>query len=214
RFGSRWFTPRGFANMAPSATTVQSLTAKAKRPMPPGIQTNGINSSTSSPSPSMPARGLPSGGAKNAPNSAVSNASNSASRSVNRQRPGQLLGRGQRTTSLSLRSGSVIGDISIEQAVQPQPYIKTDAYILKKYRGNPPSLIIHLHPTHFRFDQQEGSFSYKSPMRILIEHLKLRTIPHDLIEYFVQSDVPFYEGCMIVQVHDHKSAAPSQNVNK
>lgn len=51
-------------------------------------------------------------------------------------------------------------------------------------------------------------------MRILIEHLKLRTIPHDLIEYFVQSDVPFYEGCMIVQVHDHKSAAPSQNVNK
>ncbi|RFU27705.1 hypothetical protein B7463_g8631, partial [Scytalidium lignicola] len=203
--------------MAPSATTVQALTTKVKRPIPPGIQTNGINSSTSSPSPSMSARGLPSGGVKYPPNSAASNASNSGPRSANRTRrdtPGQLLGRGQRTTSVGLRSGSAVGEISVPQAVQPQPYIQSDAYILKKYRGNPPSLIIHLHPTHFRFDQQEGSFSYKSPMRILIEHLKLRTIPHDLVEYFAQSGVPFYEGCMIVQVHDHKSVAPTQSVNK
>lgn len=86
--------------------------------------------------------------------------------------------------------------------------VKSDEYILKKYRNCKPSLILHLHPTHFRFDEQEGSFSYKSPMRILIEHLKQRTVPHDLVEFM--PDTPFYEGCMIVQIHDHKSTAPSQ----
>jgi transcription factor SPT20 len=49
-------------------------------------------------------------------------------------------------------------------------------------------------------------------MKIMIEHLKQRTIPHDLLEYF--TDVAFYEGCMIVQIHDHKSTAPSQGVVK
>jgi len=85
----------------------------------------------------------------------------------------------------------------------------TDEYILKKFRGNPPSLIIHLHPTHFRFDQQEGSFSYKSPMKMVLEHIRQRTVPHDLLDFM--QDVPFYDGCMIVQIHDHKSIAPSQS---
>lgn len=48
-------------------------------------------------------------------------------------------------------------------------------------------------------------------MRILIEHLRQRTIPHDLVEFM---DVPYYEGCMIVQIHDHKSTAPSQDTNR
>jgi transcription factor SPT20 len=45
-------------------------------------------------------------------------------------------------------------------------------------------------------------------MRIVIEHLRTRTIPHDLVEFM--TDIPFYEGCMIVQIHDHKSTAASQ----
>lgn len=88
----------------------------------------------------------------------------------------------------------------------------TDDYILKKYRGHQPSLVIHLHPTHFRFDNQEGSFTYKSPMRIVIEHLRTRTIPHDLME--LMEEVPVYEGCMIVQVHDHKSIVPSRDQSR
>ena len=51
-------------------------------------------------------------------------------------------------------------------------------------------------------------------MRVLIEHLRLRTIPHDLMEFFSVSNVPFYEGCMIVQVYDHKSTAPSPNASR
>ncbi|CZS97336.1 hypothetical protein WAI453_008549 [Rhynchosporium graminicola] len=205
--------------MAPSASATQSqvVNPKVKRPIPPGIQTNGINSSTSSPSPSISNGKLPTT-AKLPPNSATSNGAGSSSsgpRSASRVRrdaPAQLLGRGQRISSVGLRSASLVGNSSIAHTVEPQPYIKTDEYILRKYRGCPPSLIVHMHPTHFRFDQQEGSFKYNSPMRVLIQHIRERTIPHDLVEFF--NDVPYYEGCMIVQVHDHKSIAASQDTDR
>lgn len=84
--------------------------------------------------------------------------------------------------------------------------MKDQAYILKKYKGVAPSLIIHLHPTLFRFDQQDGSFSYNSPMKFVLEHLRNQTVPHDMVEDLNQSGVKFYEGCLIVQVKDHRNA--------
>lgn len=89
----------------------------------------------------------------------------------------------------------------------PEPYVPSETHILKKYRGNPPSLVIHLHATHFRFDQQDGSFSYQSEMRVFIEHLQKKTIPHDMLEEFRKSGVKFYDGWLIVKVVDHKSVA-------
>jgi len=119
--------------MAPSTTAVQSLSAKVKRPIPPGIQTNGINSSTSSPSPSMSASRLPGSGAKYPPNSATSNGVGSRGAGVRatnrtpRDVPGQLLGRGQRNSSVGLRSASIAGDLNISQSAEPQPYSKQHA---------------------------------------------------------------------------------------
>jgi transcription factor SPT20 len=49
-------------------------------------------------------------------------------------------------------------------------------------------------------------------MKIILEHIRERTIPHDLVEFM--QEVPFYEGCMIVQIHDHKSLAPSQEKSR
>lgn len=72
--------------------------------------------------------------------------------------------------------------------------VRTTEYVLKKFKGKPPSLILHLHPTHFRFDQQDGSFGYTSPMRFLLEHIKAQTVPHDMLEELFQSGVPFYDG--------------------
>ena len=74
--------------------------------------------------------------------------------------------------------------------------VRTDAYILKKYSNCPPSLVVHLHPNHFRFDQQDGTFSYKSPMKMFIEHIREGTVPHDLLEYFDRWNVAFYEGTL------------------
>lgn len=72
--------------------------------------------------------------------------------------------------------------------------VKTTSYILKKFRRNPPSLTLHLHPTHFRFDQQDGSFGYNSPMRVILEHIRAQTIPHDMLEELFASNVKFYDG--------------------
>jgi transcription factor SPT20 len=119
-----------------------------------------------------------------------------------------MLGRGQR--SAGLRSASIVPETGAPPSVEKPPYIITPEYILRKYQGNPPSLVVHLHPTHFRFDQQDSTFPYKSPMGMFIEHLRKRTIPHDLLDYFTNGGVPFYEGCMIVQVHDHKSVAQAK----
>lgn len=107
--------------MAPAAS-VTHATHKAKRPM--SIQTNGIISSTSSPSPSMSAGRLPSG-PKYPSNSATSNGggNNSGIRSANRNRPGHAVGRGIRNNSASTRSGSIAGENAL-QAAQPQPYGK------------------------------------------------------------------------------------------
>ena len=108
------------------------------------------------------------------------------------------------------RSGKGIDGQRVPKTV-PAPYVKTQPYILKKYRNKSPSLIIHLHPTHFRFDQQDGSFSYSSPMKFILEHLKSQTVPHDMIEELQAAEVKFYEGCLIVQVQDHRSTSTSNN---
>jgi Spt20 family len=72
--------------------------------------------------------------------------------------------------------------------------VKTSSYILKKHAKSPPSLVIHLHPTHFRFDQQDGSFPYNSEMKVIIEHIRQGTVPHDMVDEFLRAGVKFYEG--------------------
>lgn len=72
--------------------------------------------------------------------------------------------------------------------------MKTRNYILKKYRGSQPSLIVHLHPTFFRFDQQDGNWPYDSDMKSFLEHLLSQTVPHDMLEEFHNAGVTFYEG--------------------
>ncbi|KAJ9138674.1 Autophagy-related protein 27 [Pleurostoma richardsiae] len=195
--------------MAPASTSVQPSVHKkpTKGPVPPGIQTNGLSSSQSSPSPSLPTKRPPNPAAPNGANGAAARPPHRPKREVS----GQLAGRASRN-STGLRSASIAGEPTVSVAVEPRPYIVTDKYILKKYAGNPPSLVVHLHPTHFRFDQQDGMFPYKSPMRLFLEHLRSRTVPHEMLEYFTQWGVPFYEGCLIVQVHDHKSVAHAKNV--
>ncbi|KAM7220879.1 Spt20 family domain containing protein [Rhypophila decipiens] len=208
--------------MAPTVTAAvppAPVTGKIKRPIPPGIQTNGVvvggAAARSSPSPSMSAKRPPSAVRQPSNPPTANGMTPSSARPPNRLRkdgPGQVLGRGQR--SAGLRSASIVPDFASSPAVEAPPYVVTDSYILKKYAGNPPSLILHLHPTHFRFDAQEGMFPYKSPMRIFLDHLRHRTIPHEMMEYFTQWGVPFYEGCLIVQVHDHKSSAQVKDVQK
>ncbi|KAF2663383.1 hypothetical protein BT63DRAFT_125978 [Microthyrium microscopicum] len=101
---------------------------------------------------------------------------------------------------------------------EPAPLVRTAEHILKKFRGYPPSLIIHMHSTYFRFDQQDGNFPYSSAAgKSFLKHFKEKTIPHDLVEEFFGSDTPFYDGCLIVQIHNHRNSsnsAPNASTNQ
>lgn len=131
---------------------------------------------------------------------------------IRRDTLNQAAGRNSRN-SAGMRSASFAADMAVH-GYEPPPYVVTDAYVLKKHLGRPPSLVVHMHPTHFRFDGQDGMFQYKSPMRMFLDHVKNRTIPHDLLSYFIEGNVPFYEGCLIVQIHDHKSVAQAKGVKR
>jgi len=86
------------------------------------------------------------------------------------------------------------GSVKVKVAEMGDDIAKSTSYVMRKYRKAPPSVILHLHPTHFRFDQQDGTFSYSSPMRFLLEHIKNETVPHDIVEELLLSGVKFYEG--------------------
>ncbi|KAL8686154.1 MAG: hypothetical protein Q9218_007311, partial [Villophora microphyllina] len=188
---------------------------KMKRPPPPAVQTNvnGAKSSQSSPSPSLSSKRPPSAfvhppTANATTGNAVNGITNGpvAARLSNRRRDSQKPGDAQPRSGKPSKSVSA-DNVLDRRKKMAEPYVKTPSYILKKFKNKPPSLIIHLHAGHFRFDQQDGSFSYKSPMRFILEHLKSQTVPHDMIEELNAAGVKFYEGCLIVQIKDHRSAA-------
>jgi transcription factor SPT20 len=88
----------------------------------------------------------------------------------------------------------------------PEPHVRTSDYILRKFRGKPPSLTIHLHATFFRFDQQDGSFPFDSPMKFVLQHLRSQTVPHEMVQDLLDNDVVFYDGCLIVNLVNHQSS--------
>ncbi|KAL8945942.1 MAG: hypothetical protein Q9222_007594, partial [Ikaeria aurantiellina] len=210
---------------------------KMKRPPPPNVQThvNGVKSSQSSPSPSLSSK-RPSSAFKHPSGSSAAGANGingtpnaaAAARLNNRRRDSQKPGELQMKPTRPSKSKITENPLD-RQKRMAEPYVKSPKYILKKYKNKPPSLILHLHPTHFRFDQQDGSFSYTSPMKIILEHLRSQTVPHDLIEELNVSGVKFYEGnilnivafdhvliipgCLIVQIHDHRSTPADANAS-
>ncbi|KAL8931420.1 MAG: hypothetical protein Q9216_007207, partial [Gyalolechia sp. 2 TL-2023] len=160
-----------------------------KRPPPPTVQTNvnGIKSSHSSPSPSLSSKRPPSAlhhlpsGNTGATNGISNNANGATARLNSRRRDSQKPSDPQVRTN-RLGKGGVGDNVLDRRKKMAEPLVKAPSYILKKYKSKPPSLIVHLHPTHFRFDQQDGSFSYSSPMKVMLEHLRSQTVPHDIVE--------------------------------
>jgi transcription factor SPT20 len=81
------------------------------------------------------------------------------------------------------------------QEIETKRYTVIDRpYILRKFNGCRPSMVIHLHQTNFRINDSQDPFSYTSPMKVLLEHLKKNTIPHEMLEELYQYNVQFYDG--------------------
>ncbi|KAH7080871.1 Spt20 family-domain-containing protein [Paraphoma chrysanthemicola] len=84
-------------------------------------------------------------------------------------------------------------------------YVQRAADVLAKHKDKPPSLRIFLHPKHFRINDSPDMLEYESPMRELLSHVKTRTVPHNMVEDFYAAEIPFYDNCLIVEIHDHRS---------
>lgn len=66
--------------------------------------------------------------------------------------------------------------------------------VLKRHRRAPPSVVIHLYPTHFRFEHQHGNFGYDSPMKCFLEAVREQKLPTDLLDVLDDAGVRYYDG--------------------
>jgi transcription factor SPT20 len=84
-------------------------------------------------------------------------------------------------------------------------FAETEQEILDKYEGI--SLEFHIHENHYRFGNQDGVISKGNAMiREFLEYIARREIPHPIVEVLRDAGMVFYEGCLILQVLDHRNA--------
>jgi transcription factor SPT20 len=78
--------------------------------------------------------------------------------------------------------------------------------LLAKYANETPSLILHIHHTHFRFGNQESVIPKNSPlMKAFLECVAQKVIPPAAVEVFGDMAIHFYEGCIILRILDHRN---------
>ncbi|KAK3072513.1 Transcription factor spt20, partial [Teratosphaeriaceae sp. CCFEE 6253] len=109
--------------------------------------------------------------------------------------------------------GGAEGSSSMENGPQPakrrkleEPYVRSSQYILDKHRRKAPSLVIHLHDDFWRFGGQTGSFAYDSSVAVVLRHLQRGTVPHELLGDLLRDGVVWYDGCLIAEVVNHRTA--------
>lgn len=87
---------------------------------------------------------------------------------------------------------------------------RTIRSILKHYRKEPPSLTMHLYSAGFRLGPKESTLhAYDGDMKHWIDCIREQKMPNELLDILDESGVRFYDGCLIVEVHDHRSTQGS-----
>ncbi|KAJ6457416.1 Spt20 family-domain-containing protein [Mycena vitilis] len=85
--------------------------------------------------------------------------------------------------------------------------------LLEKNASHPPSFAVHLHPEHWTLNNVSTKFLYNTQISCLLDDIRAHRIPVDFLDLFDAVKVPFYEGCMIVELLDYrrsKETAPDK----
>ncbi|KAJ7302940.1 Spt20 family-domain-containing protein, partial [Mycena albidolilacea] len=88
--------------------------------------------------------------------------------------------------------------------------------LLGKNASQPPSFSVHLHPEHWTLNNVSTKFLYNTQISCLLDDIRAHRIPVDFLDLFDAVKVPFYDGCMIVELLDYrpqqrnKEAAPDK----
>ncbi|KAF2194606.1 hypothetical protein K469DRAFT_744491 [Zopfia rhizophila CBS 207.26] len=134
-------------------------------------------------------------------------------------RPSQALRQRRESQRPSLARASNTKASTMETGVahkdDPKRYVRTQQDVLRKFKGSQPSLRVYLHTNHFRINDSQESFNYASPMNELLTHIREKTVPHNMLDEFYAAGVPFYDDCLIVEIHDFRSGGikPQDNPN-
>ncbi|KAJ7663874.1 Spt20 family-domain-containing protein [Mycena polygramma] len=76
--------------------------------------------------------------------------------------------------------------------------------LLEKNASHPPSFAVHLHPEHWTLNNVSTKFLYNTQISCLLDDIRAHRIPVDFLDLFDAVKVPFYEGCMIVELLDYR----------
>ncbi|CAN3357610.1 transcription factor Spt20p [Diutina catenulata] len=93
-------------------------------------------------------------------------------------------------------------------AKKPVHFASTSAEILAKYQKYPASVSLHIYDTHYRFNNSQDSqvIPKSSPMiKDFMHHVLKETIPPELSELIKDFSIRSYDGCLILQVYDHRN---------
>lgn len=78
--------------------------------------------------------------------------------------------------------------------------------ILKRTRKDTPSLLMHLYTDYFRLgDHNDVRYSYDGDLKGWIPFIREQRMPNELLDVLDEAGVKFFDGCLIVEVYDHRS---------
>ncbi|KAI5969154.1 SPT20 [Candida margitis] len=87
-------------------------------------------------------------------------------------------------------------------------FASTSEEILRKYTKYPASLSLHIFDNHYRFNNSQDSqiIPKTSPMiKTFMSHVLKEEIPVELSELLKDFSIKSYDGCLILQVYDHRN---------
>ncbi|KAH9940890.1 Spt20 family-domain-containing protein [Epithele typhae] len=81
--------------------------------------------------------------------------------------------------------------------------------LLKANRAAPPSFTVRLYREHWILNNG-SKFLYNSQTASLLDDIRAQHIPVDFLELFDSANLPFYEGCLIVEILDYRPAKSTE----
>ncbi|TFY56188.1 hypothetical protein EVJ58_g7792, partial [Rhodofomes roseus] len=75
--------------------------------------------------------------------------------------------------------------------------------LLEAHESSPPSFTVRLYPDFWQLNNGSKCL-YNNQMASLLDDIRAQRIPVDFLELFDTAKLPFYDGCMIVEVHDYR----------
>ncbi|KZO90102.1 hypothetical protein CALVIDRAFT_469780, partial [Calocera viscosa TUFC12733] len=89
---------------------------------------------------------------------------------------------------------------------------KATKIMLSKYEKSPPSLSVHIYPSHWTLNDSKP-LSYTSALSSLLKSIHDRILPIDLLAVLEERKLTVRTGCMIVEVNKHVNDPNNQAKN-